>query len=45
VSRGGSASPRQNGEAGAPQDIPHAKLGFGGEDLRALRVLDRKFCI
>jgi len=39
------------GEAagGRPQDIPHAKLvgtgGFAGEDMRALRVLDRKFCI
>lgn len=36
---------------GAPQDIPHEKLavggpaGFAGEDLRAIRVLDRKFCI
>ena len=26
----------------APQDIPHEKLGFG-EDIRALRVLDRAF--
>lgn len=49
TSRAGSASPKDgkgksSGEGG-PQDIPHAKLGFGGEDLRALRVLDRKFCI
>ncbi|MCJ1404716.1 hypothetical protein MMC11_007942 [Xylographa trunciseda] len=26
-----------------PQDIPSEKLGFGGEDMRALRVLDRAF--
>ncbi len=36
-------------EAGAPQDIPHEKLSFpggaGAEDMRAIRVLDRKFCI
>ncbi|KFX94977.1 hypothetical protein O988_06054, partial [Pseudogymnoascus sp. VKM F-3808] len=33
---------------GVPREIPHANItgpGFGGEDLRALRVLDRKFCI
>lgn len=48
VSRAGSASPKDGkgkGSGGGPQDIPHAKLGFGGEDVRALRVLDRKFCI
>lgn len=41
-----SATP---GEAGAPQDIPHAKLsgptGLNQEDHRAIRVLDRKFCL
>lgn len=36
------------GANGVPREIPHANItgpGFGGEDLRALRVLDRKFCI
>ena len=31
----------EKGEGG-PQDIPSEKLGFG-EDVRALRVLDRAF--
>ncbi|KFY23043.1 hypothetical protein V493_06138 [Pseudogymnoascus sp. VKM F-4281 (FW-2241)] len=48
------ASPVKNddeeakGANGIPREIPHANItgpGFGGEDLRALRVLDRKFCI
>ncbi|KFY46188.1 hypothetical protein V494_00571 [Pseudogymnoascus sp. VKM F-4513 (FW-928)] len=48
------ASPVKNDEEeakganGVPREIPHANItgpGFGGEDLRALRVLDRKFCI
>lgn len=46
VEADGSATPA---EAGAPQDIPHAKLGatsgLNQEDHRAIRVLDRKFCI
>jgi hypothetical protein len=25
------------------RDIPHEKIGFGGEDTRALRQLDRVF--
>ncbi|OBT52683.1 hypothetical protein VE04_07086 [Pseudogymnoascus sp. 24MN13] len=36
------------GANGIPREIPHANItgpGFGGEDMRALRVLDRKFCI
>lgn len=49
ASRQGSISPKdgkgKGSGTGGPQDIPHAKLGFGGEDVRALRVLDRKFCI
>ena len=46
--KSGSATP---GDAPEATDIPHAKLavggpaGFAGEDLRAIRVLDRKFCI
>lgn len=46
--KSGSATP---GDAPEAADIPHAKLavggpaGFAGEDLRAIRVLDRKFCI
>lgn len=26
-----------------PKDIPSEKIGFGGEDMRALRQLDRVF--
>lgn len=42
-SRAASSSPKADGTK--PQDIPHDKMRFGGEDMRALRVLDRKFCI
>ncbi|KAI9801709.1 MAG: hypothetical protein M1833_002391 [Piccolia ochrophora] len=41
-SRQGSRSPGGTSKNGAPQDIPSDKLGFG-EDIRALRVLDRVF--
>lgn len=46
AAKSGSTTP---GDA-APEatDIPHSKLAVGGpagEDLRAIRVLDRKFCI
>jgi hypothetical protein len=41
-SRAGSKSPK--GEQ-KPKDIPHEKLNIVGEDQRAIRVLDRKFCI
>ena len=42
-SRSRSASRSPSGSRGeGPQDIPHNKLGFG-EDMRALRVLDRAF--
>ena len=40
-SRSASRSP-SGSRAEGPQDIPHNKLGFG-EDMRALRVLDRAF--
>ena len=40
-SRSASRSPGGSRRDG-PQDIPHEKLGFG-EDMRALRVLDRAF--
>ena len=40
-SRSASRSPGDS-KAEGPQDIPHNKLGFG-EDMRALRVLDRAF--
>lgn len=50
--KSGSRTPEKVPEA---TDIPHAKLAVGGgfagvagvadEDLRAIRVLDRKFCI
>lgn len=42
---GGPGSPpgaRQSVGEG-PRDIPNEKLGFGGEDMRALRQLDRVF--
>lgn len=46
---GQDAQTEEGAAGGRPQDIPHAKLvgtgGFAGEDMRALRVLDRKFCI
>ncbi|KAG9235312.1 Gti1/Pac2 family-domain-containing protein [Amylocarpus encephaloides] len=49
-SRSGSKSPRQEAasreaEVEKPKDIPHGKLNILGEDQRAKRVLDRKFCI
>ncbi|PWY87916.1 hypothetical protein BO94DRAFT_58483 [Aspergillus sclerotioniger CBS 115572] len=31
------------GRAEGPRDIPSEKIGFGGEDMRALRQLDRVF--
>ncbi|PYI29737.1 hypothetical protein BP00DRAFT_496462 [Aspergillus indologenus CBS 114.80] len=31
------------GRAEGPKDIPSEKIGFGGEDMRALRQLDRVF--
>lgn len=43
-SRAGSKSPPREGEQ-KPKDIPHDKLNIIGEDKRAIRVLDRKFCI
>lgn len=36
----GAPAPRPTG---GPQDIPNDKIGFGGEDVRALRQLDRAF--
>ncbi|RDL33911.1 uncharacterized protein BP5553_08279 [Venustampulla echinocandica] len=44
-SRAGSKSPREAGDSQRPKDIPHDKLNIIGEDKRAIRVLDRKFCI
>ena len=43
--RSGRSSSRSPGgtKKEGPQDIPSEKLGFGGEDMRALRVLDRAF--
>jgi hypothetical protein len=43
-SRAGSKSPK-GGDDQKPKDIPHDKLNIIGEDKRAIRVLDRKFCI
>ncbi|KAJ5601875.1 hypothetical protein N7510_011409 [Penicillium lagena] len=42
---GPGSSPNANGGSSAegPRDIPNEKLGFGGEDMRALRQLDRVF--
>jgi hypothetical protein len=40
------SSPNGNGGSSrgeGPRDIPHEKIGFGGEDTRALRQLDRVF--
>ncbi|KAJ5551154.1 Gluconate transport inducer 1/Pac2 [Penicillium sp. DV-2018c] len=40
------AAPNSNGAptpASGPRDIPNEKIGFGGEDTRALRQLDRAF--
>ncbi len=41
-SRSASRSPGGSKKRDGPQDIPSEKLGFG-EDMRALRVLDRAF--
>lgn len=39
-----SGSPHGTGfRAEGPRDIPSEKIGFGGEDMRALRQLDRVF--
>lgn len=35
--------PRHGHRAEGPRDIPSDKIGFGGEDMRALRQLDRVF--
>lgn len=35
--------PAQVSSAEGPRDIPNEKIGFGGEDVRALRQLDRAF--
>jgi hypothetical protein len=42
---GPGSSPKANGGSSGegPRDIPNEKLGFGGEDMRALRQLDRVF--
>lgn len=47
VSPGGSRSPGGGSmkSGGMPKDIPSDKLGFAGEDARAIRVLDRAFNI
>lgn len=42
-SRSASRSPSCQRGSNAPQDIPHSKIGFAGEDIRALRVLDKAF--
>jgi hypothetical protein len=36
-------SPNSLRRADGPKDIPSEKIGFGGEDMRALRQLDRVF--
>lgn len=38
----GAPAQRPTPDAG-PRDIPNEKIGFGGEDVRALRQLDRAF--
>jgi hypothetical protein len=38
-----TSSPLGPRRANGPRDIPSDKIGFGGEDLRALRQLDRVF--
>ena len=38
-----SAAGSPNGRAEGPRDIPSDKIGFGGEDMRALRQLDKVF--
>ncbi|KAM3078332.1 Gluconate transport-inducing protein [Clarireedia jacksonii] len=46
-SRAGSSSPKEKraDDDQKATDIPHEKLNIGGEDQRAIRVLDRKFMI
>lgn len=39
----GSPPGARPGVGDGPRDIPNEKLGFGGEDMRALRQLDRVF--
>lgn len=39
----GSPPGLRPGLVDGPRDIPNEKLGFGGEDMRALRQLDRVF--
>ncbi|KAH8819798.1 Gti1/Pac2 family-domain-containing protein [Xylogone sp. PMI_703] len=41
----GNTTPSATSRDGRPTDIPHEKLNILGEDQRAIRVLDRKFCI
>ncbi|GAB1213667.1 hypothetical protein ATERTT37_002817 [Aspergillus terreus] len=38
-----TATAASTGRADGPRDIPSEKIGFGGEDMRALRQLDRVF--
>ncbi|CAG8247837.1 unnamed protein product [Penicillium salamii] len=38
-----TGAPAQTPSAEGPRDIPNEKIGFGGEDVRALRQLDRAF--
>lgn len=45
-SRAGSASPKDGkAKEGGPKDIPTAKIEMKGVDQKAVRALDRKFCI
>ncbi|KAJ5574159.1 uncharacterized protein N7459_008586 [Penicillium hispanicum] len=39
----GSPNGRPSPMGDGPRDIPNEKIGFGGEDMRALRQLDRVF--
>ncbi|KAJ5861509.1 uncharacterized protein N7529_008819 [Penicillium soppii] len=41
ASPNGAPAPASSAEG--PRDIPNEKIGFGGEDVRALRQLDRAF--
>jgi hypothetical protein len=38
-----NGAPAQGSSGEGPRDIPNEKIGFGGEDMRALRQLDRAF--
>ncbi|KAJ5960562.1 uncharacterized protein N7479_007712 [Penicillium vulpinum] len=38
-----NGAPERSSFAEGPRDIPNEKIGFGGEDTRALRQLDRAF--